>query len=88
MTMTSPAARPPTVAVTLDGVSRTYRSARETCTPSQRHPRLPARHFTAVMGPSGSGKTTLLQVAAGLDRPTQGQLVVGDTPLGGLARPS
>ena len=28
--------------------------------------------FTAIMGPSGSGKSTLLQLAAGLDRPTQG----------------
>ena len=28
--------------------------------------------FTAIMGPSGSGKSTLLQIAAGLDRPTQG----------------
>jgi putative ABC transport system ATP-binding protein len=30
--------------------------------------------FTAVMGPSGSGKTTLLQCAAGLDRPTSGDV--------------
>ena len=29
--------------------------------------------FTAIMGPSGSGKSTLLQIAAGLDRPTQGR---------------
>src|SRR3954447_21471765 len=28
--------------------------------------------FTAIRGPSGSGKSTLLQIAAGLDRPTQG----------------
>lgn len=32
--------------------------------------------FTAVMGPSGSGKSTLLQCAAGLDRPTSGQVMV------------
>ncbi len=30
--------------------------------------------WTAVMGPSGSGKSTLLQVAAGLDRPTAGEV--------------
>jgi putative ABC transport system ATP-binding protein len=30
--------------------------------------------FTAVMGPSGSGKSTLLQCAAGLDRPTSGEV--------------
>ncbi|GAB3958068.1 ABC transporter ATP-binding protein [Actinoallomurus acanthiterrae] len=37
---------------------------------------LPAGTFTAVMGPSGSGKSTLLQCAAGLDRPTRGQVLV------------
>ena len=40
--------------------------------------------FTAIMGPSGSGKSTLLQVAAGLDRPTRGEVVVGGRPLGRL----
>lgn len=30
--------------------------------------------FTAIMGPSGSGKSTLLQCAAGLERPSSGQV--------------
>ncbi|MFD0257313.1 ABC transporter ATP-binding protein [Kitasatospora indigofera] len=33
--------------------------------------------FTAVMGPSGSGKSTFLQCAAGLDRPTSGEVLLG-----------
>src|SRR3954447_18629746 len=40
--------------------------------------------FTAIMGPSGSGKSTLLQIAAGLDRPTQGTVQLGDEQLNGL----
>jgi putative ABC transport system ATP-binding protein len=41
--------------------------------------------FTAVMGASGSGKSTLLHCAAGLDRPTSGQVRIGDTDLGELS---
>src|SRR5262249_21765832 len=37
--------------------------------------------FTAVMGPSGSGKSTFLNVAAGLDRPDAGTVMLGDTDL-------
>ncbi len=37
--------------------------------------------FTAVMGPSGSGKSTFLHCAAGLDRPTSGRVLLGDTEL-------
>jgi len=37
--------------------------------------------FVALMGPSGSGKSTLLQLIAGMDRPTEGRLVVlGEEP--------
>jgi putative ABC transport system ATP-binding protein len=41
--------------------------------------------FTAVMGPSGSGKSTLLQCAAGLDRPTSGEVWLGGQELGDLS---
>jgi putative ABC transport system ATP-binding protein len=37
--------------------------------------------FTAIMGPSGSGKSTLLHCLAGLDKPTEGQVYVGDVDL-------
>ncbi|MBC8106529.1 MAG: ABC transporter ATP-binding protein [Anaerolineae bacterium] len=32
--------------------------------------------FVALMGPSGSGKSTLLHLIAGMDKPTQGRLIV------------
>ncbi|WP_225844586.1 ABC transporter ATP-binding protein [Streptomyces sp. HPF1205] len=46
---------------------------------------LPTGSFTAVMGPSGSGKSTFLQCAAGLDRPTAGQVRLGGTEITGLS---
>ena len=41
--------------------------------------------FTAIMGPSGSGKSTFLNVAAGLDRPDSGSVVLGGTALENLS---
>ncbi|MFX0184263.1 MAG: ABC transporter ATP-binding protein [Candidatus Hodarchaeota archaeon] len=35
--------------------------------------------FIAVLGPSGSGKTTLLNVIGGIDRPTAGKIIFGES---------
>jgi putative ABC transport system ATP-binding protein len=37
---------------------------------------IPEGQFLALMGPSGSGKTTLLNLIGGLDRPTEGEIIV------------
>jgi putative ABC transport system ATP-binding protein len=42
---------------------------------------VPEAGFTAIMGPSGSGKSTLLHCLAGLDRPTAGQIFLGDVEI-------
>ena len=40
--------------------------------------------LTAVMGPSGSGKSTLMHILAGLDRPTDGEVLIAGTSIGSL----
>jgi ABC-type lipoprotein export system ATPase subunit len=40
--------------------------------------------FVAVIGKSGSGKSTLINVITGIDRPTTGQVFIGDTALHAL----
>jgi putative ABC transport system ATP-binding protein len=46
---------------------------------------IPEGDFVAFMGPSGSGKTTLLNLIAGIDKPTQGKIIVAGTDVAQLS---
>tara|TARA_Y100000746_G_scaffold26359_1_gene20158 strand:- start:7840 stop:9063 length:1224 start_codon:yes stop_codon:yes gene_type:complete len=43
--------------------------------------------FLVLVGPSGCGKSTLLRLLAGLDRPSSGEILIGDRPVS-LVRPA
>ncbi len=44
-----------------------------------------AGDFLALMGPSGSGKTTLLNMIAGIDRPSDGAIIVNGEDVGKMS---
>ncbi len=69
-------------ALRLDAVSKTYGKGRSAVRAlDSLSVAIPSGTFTAVMGPSGSGKSTLLHCAAGLDRPTSGNVYIGEDSL-------
>lgn len=47
---------------------------------------LHTREFTAVAGPSGSGKSTLLHLLGGLDRPSEGDILLEGTAMSTLSK--
>lgn len=74
--------------VKIDGISKHYEAAAVlkgvVCEIAQ-------GEWVSIVGPSGSGKSTLLNIIGGLDRPTEGGVVIGGTEINrltddGLAR--
>ncbi|MDO9462954.1 MAG: ABC transporter ATP-binding protein [Deltaproteobacteria bacterium] len=47
---------------------------------------LESGEFTVVAGPSGSGKSTLLHLIGGLDRPTEGRILLGGEDIARLGK--
>ena len=68
--------------VSLKGVKKSYTRGKQSVDVLQRLDLQIARgDFLALMGPSGSGKTTLLNLIGGLDKPSGGELRVGEARL-------
>jgi putative ABC transport system ATP-binding protein len=68
--------------IELHGVSKTVSSGGRPLTIL--HPidlTVPAGRSLSIVGPSGSGKSTLLGLMAGLDAPSSGRILIGETPL-------
>jgi putative ABC transport system ATP-binding protein len=72
----APQTREPTV-VSAQGLTRRY-GAGDTAVDALRGVSLDVAQgeLVAVMGPSGSGKSTLMHILAGLDQPTEGEVVI------------
>jgi putative ABC transport system ATP-binding protein len=72
--------------VQLEGVSRSFGDGHTAVVALQPTDlRVGGAEFVAIMGPSGSGKTTLLSLVGGLDRPTDGRVVVDGKDVGTMA---
>ena len=68
--------------VQLHGIRKDYQRGSETVHVLQALDlNIPRGDFLALMGPSGSGKTTLLNLLGGIDRPTDGRLMVDGTDI-------
>ncbi len=72
--------------VALEHAAKSYGEAVVTRALAPTDLELSARELTLLLGPSGSGKTTLLNLVGGLDRPSEGRVVVDGRDLGALSR--
>lgn len=78
----SPSAR----LIELRNVTKVYESDAGSCVALRDiNLRVAAGEFVAVMGKSGSGKSTLINMITGIDKPTSGEVWVGNTAVHRLA---
>jgi NitT/TauT family transport system ATP-binding protein len=72
--------------IELSGVTKRFLTPAGTAFTALRDVSMSVRpgQFCAVVGPTGCGKSTTLTLVAGLDRPSAGQVQVGDQPVTGI----
>lgn len=75
------------VLIRVKDASRTYRLNRKNTVNAVNAVSLEIHEgeIVALTGPSGSGKSTLMHLIAGLDRPSEGEIVVDDRSIGKLS---
>ena len=80
--MGSGSAQLPTDDISVTGVTRTFAvDAKSILALHEVSLQCEAGSFTALIGPSGCGKSTLLRLVAGLEPPSEGELVVEGEPI-------
>ena len=68
--------------IRLQHVVKTYQSAAGTFTALKGVDlQVQPGEFVSIVGKSGSGKSTLINMITGIDRPTAGEVMVGNTPV-------
>ena len=72
--------------IRLDGLSKVFHTDEiETLAVADVHLEIPRGQYVCIAGPSGSGKTTLLNIIGGLDKPTNGSVVISGTDISRLS---
>src|SRR3954468_8387171 len=72
--------------IDLQQVEKTYQSAAGSFTALKSVDlQIDRGEFVAIIGKSGSGKSTLINMITGIDRPTAGEVLVGDTAVNTLS---
>jgi NitT/TauT family transport system ATP-binding protein len=73
------------VPIQIDGVAKTYQTARggQVQALDEVNLRIAAGEFVSIVGPSGCGKSTLMMLVSGLIPASSGSIRVGGTPVNG-----